>query len=78
MDVAQKHIVSDMMKKIRAVVTCTVTSGGRVLGRGDELRRCGVHDGSTVQVMNRMRIGRRRKDKKSEAEKRERSRDRSQ
>ena len=42
-----------------------VTSGGRVLRRGDKLRSCGVYDGSTVQVVSRIRGGGRHKDKKS-------------
>ena len=48
-----------------------VTSGGRVLRRSEELRSYGVTDGSTLQVANRMFGGGRRKDKKSEAEKKQ-------
>ena len=47
-------------------MTCT-----RVRRRSDELRSCGVVDGSTVQVVSRMRGGGRYKDKKSKAEKKQ-------
>ena len=50
--------------------TC-VTSGGRVLKRSDDMRSYGVVDGSTVQVVSRMRGGRRHKDKKSKVEKKQ-------
>ena len=43
----------------------------RVRRRSDELRSCGVVDGSTVQVVSRMRGGGRHKDKKSKAEKKQ-------
>ena len=48
-----------------------MTSGGRVLRRSDELRSCGVVDGSTVQVVSRMRGGGRHKDKRSNAERKQ-------
>ena len=46
-------------------------SGGRVLRKSDALRSCGVRDGSTVQVMNRLRGGGKHKDKKSKEEKKQ-------
>ena len=42
-----------------------VTIGGRVLKGSEELGSCGVRDGSTVQVVRRLRGGGRHKDKKS-------------
>ena len=66
MDVAQNDKVSDVMKRIPSVATCP----RRVVVRSsDELRSTGVYDGSTVQIMSRMRGGARDKDKKSKAEK---------
>ena len=44
---------------------------GKVLRRGEELRRCGVSEGNVVQVVSRMRGGGRHKDKKSKAEKKQ-------
>ena len=41
-----------------------VTSGGRILKGSDKLKSCEVRDGSTVQVMRRMRGGGKHKDKK--------------
>ena len=40
-----------------------------MLGRSDELKSCRVRDGSTVQVVSRMRGGGRHKDKTSKAAK---------
>ena len=48
-----------------------VTSGGRILRRSDKLESCEVRDGSTIQVMSRMRGGGKHKDKKSKAEKKQ-------
>ena len=73
MDGAPNDKVSEMKKRIRSGGDMYVTSGGRVLRRSDKLKSCGVYDGSTVQVMSRMRGGGRPKDKKSKAdEKRDR------
>ena len=44
---------------------------GRILGKSDELKSCGVRDGSTVQVVSRMRGGRKHKDKKGKEEKKQ-------
>ena len=46
-----------------------VTSGGRALRRSEELRSCGVREGSTVEVIGRMRGEGGHKEKKNKAEK---------
>ena len=46
-----------------------MTCEGRVIRRSEELRSCGVRDGSTVQLMSRMLGGGKHKDKKSKSEK---------
>ena len=46
-----------------------VMSGGRILRGSDKLKSGEVRDGSTVEVMSRMRGGGKHKDKKSKAEK---------
>ena len=71
MEVALNDKVSDMMRRIPSGGDVYVTSGGRVLRRSDELRSCGVVDGSTVQVVSRMRGGGRHKDKRSNAERKQ-------
>ena len=71
MYVAPNDKVSDMMKRIPSGGDMYVTSGGRVLRRSGGLRSCGVSDGCMVQVTSRMRGGRRHKDKKSKAEKKQ-------
>ena len=48
-----------------------VTSGGRILKGGDKLKSCEVPDGSTVEVMSRMRGGGKHKDKKSKVDKKQ-------
>ena len=48
-----------------------VTSGGRILKRSDKLKSCEVRDGSTIQVMSRMRGGGKHKDKKSKVDKKQ-------
>ena len=48
-----------------------VTSGGRTLRRSDKLESCEVRDGSTVEVMSRIRGGGKQKEKKSEVEKKQ-------
>ena len=42
---------------------------GRILRKSEKLKSCGVRDGSTVQVMSRMRGGGKHKDKKGKEEK---------
>ena len=54
-DVAPKDKVSDMTTRIPSVCDMYVTRSRRVLGRSDKLRSFGVYDGSTVQVMSRVR-----------------------
>ena len=71
MEVAPNDKVSDMMKRIPSGGDVYVTSRGRVLRRSDQLRSCGVVDGSAVQVVSRMRGGGRHKDKKRKAEKKQ-------
>ena len=46
-----------------------VTCDGRILGKDDNLKSCGVRDGSTVQVMSRMRGGGKHEVKKGNEEK---------
>ena len=44
---------------------------GRVLGGSDAIGECGVEDGSTVRVTERLRSGGKHKDKKSKAERKQ-------
>ena len=48
-----------------------MTSGGRILRRSDKRKNCEVRDGSTVEVMSRIRGGGKHKDKKSKVEKKQ-------
>ena len=48
-----------------------VTTHGRTLKRSDKVNSCGVSDGCTIQVTNRMRGGGRHQDKKCKAEKKQ-------
>ena len=57
LDVSPDDKVSDMMKRIPDGGDMYLTSGGRVLRGSDELRSCGVREGSTVQVVRRLRGG---------------------
>ena len=64
--------VDDIVKKIPiSDQDVYVTSEGRVLRGDEELRRCGVRDGCTVEVMSRLRGGGRHKDKKNRVEKKQ-------
>ena len=70
MDVSLSDKFGDITKRIPNKACCSrrdvcVTVGGRVLRSSEELRSCGVRDGSTVQVMSRLLGGGRHKDKKS-------------
>ena len=56
-DIVKKIPVSDMMKRIPSGEDVYVTSDGRALRGGEELKRCGVRDGSTVEVVRRLRGG---------------------
>ena len=48
-----------------------VTCEGRVIRRDDDMKSCGIRDGSTVQLMSRMRSRGRHKDKTNTAEKKQ-------
>ena len=48
-----------------------VTCEGKMLRKDEQLKSCGVRDGSTIQVTSRMRGGGKHKDKKSKAEKKQ-------
>ena len=48
-----------------------VTMYGRTLKRSEKLNSCGVSDGCTIQVMSRMRVGGKHKEKKSKTEKKQ-------
>ena len=56
--------VEDVMKQIHKDEDAYVTLHGRVLKRSDKLKSCGVTDGCTIQVTNRLRSGGRHKVKK--------------
>ena len=58
-DASQNDNVSDLMKRIPNSGDMYATSGGSFLRRSDELKSCGVRDGS-VQVTSRLRGKRRR------------------
>ena len=69
---AMEMEMSDKVKKIPiSDQDVYVTSGGRILRRSDKLESCEVRDGSTIQVMSRMRGGGKHKDKKSKVEKKQ-------
>ena len=62
--------VDDIVKKIPiSDQDVYVTSGGRFLRGSDKMKNCGVRDGSTMQVISRMRGGGKHKDKKGKEEK---------
>ena len=72
MEMKMSDKVDDIVKKIPiSDQDVYVTSEGRVLRGGDELRKCGVRDGCTVEVMRRLRGGGRHKDKKNKVEKKQ-------
>ena len=48
-----------------------VTCEGKMLRKDEQLKSCGVRDGSTIQITSRMRGGGKHKDKKSKAEKKQ-------
>ena len=71
LEVSLSDKVGDIVKRIPSSVCCSkrdvyVPCEGRVIRRGDELKCCGVRDGSTVQVTSRMLGGRRRKEQAGE------------
>ena len=63
--------VGDVVKRVSSKRDVYVTHEGRVLRRSEELRSCGVKDGTAMQVATRVRGGRKHKDKKSKAEKKQ-------
>ena len=74
--VAMEVSPEDKVQKILNTVSGSdwdvyVTSGGRILRGSDKLKSCEVRDGSTVQVMSRMRGGGKHKDKKGKEEKKQ-------
>ena len=72
MEMEMNDKVDDILKKIPiSDQDVYVTSGGRILRRSDKLKSCEVREGSTVEVMSRMRGGGRHKDKKSKSEKKQ-------
>ena len=72
MEMEMSDKVDDIVKKITiSDQDVYVTSEGRVLRGGEELKRSGVRDGSTAHVMSRLRGGGRHKDKKNKVEKKQ-------
>ena len=72
MEVEMSDRVDDIVKRTPiSDQDVYVTSGGRTLRRSDKLESCEVRDGSTVEIMSRMRGGGRHKDKKSKVEKKQ-------
>ena len=70
MEMEMSDKVDDIVKKTPiSNQDVYVTSEGRVLRGGEELKRSGVRDGSTVHVMRRLRGGGKHKDKKNKVEK---------
>ena len=61
--------VNDVIKQIQNDEDMYVTMDGRALKRSEKLRSCGVTDGCTIQVANRMRGGGIHKEERSKAEK---------
>ena len=62
--------VEDVIRRIPNGEDVYVTMHGRTLKRSEKLNSCGVSDGCTIQLTNRMR-GREHMDKKSNAEKKQ-------
>ena len=74
METALSDKVGDVVKKIPTSACCNKSDvyamcEGKVLRRGEESRRCGVSEGSVVQMVNKMRGGGKHKDKKSKEKK---------
>ena len=72
-DVASNKKVSDV---VRRSVGCGrqdvyATCEARMLRKDDELKSCGVRDGSTVQIVKRTRGGGKLKDKKGQKERKQ-------
>ena len=72
MEMEMSDKVDDIVKKIPVSdQDVYLTSGGRILRTSDKLESCEVRDGSTIQVMKRMRGGGKHKDKKSKVDKKQ-------
>ena len=74
MEMALSDKVNDIVERTPTSAWCNkcdvhVTCEGKVLKRNEELRSCGVSDGCTVQVIDRMRGGGKHTNKKNKAEK---------
>ena len=74
MEMSLSDKVNDIVGRIPSGACCNkcdvyVTCDGKALTRNGELRSCGVSDGCTVQVVNRMRGGGKHRNKKDKAEK---------
>ena len=63
--------VDDVIRQIPNGEGVYVTMHARTLKRSEKLNSCGVRDGCTIQVTNRMRGRGKHKDKKSNAEKKQ-------
>ena len=63
--------VSDVIRQIQNDADVYVTMRGKVLKRNEKLKSCGETDGCPIQVTSRMRGGRKHKDKRSKAEKKQ-------
>ena len=63
--------VEDVIRRIPNSEDVYVTMYGRTLKRSEKLNSCGVSDGCTIQVMSRMRVGGKHKEKKSKTEKKQ-------
>ena len=79
LEVSLSDEVGDVVKRIPSS-TCDskrgvyMTCEGRVIRRSDDLKNCGIGDGSTVQVMGKMRGGGKHMDRtRKAAKKRDRS-----
>ena len=66
-DVAPNDEIGDVVRKSVGYGTQDVTCEERVLRKVDELKSCGVRDGTTVQIVRRTRGGGKHKVKKKQA-----------
>ena len=72
MEMEMSDKVDDIVKKIPiSDWDVYLTSGGRILRRSDKLESWEVRDGSTIQVMRRMRGGEKHKDNMGKAERKQ-------
>ena len=74
MEMAMSDKVNDIVKRIPISTCCNkcevyaTCEGKEVLNMNEELRSCGVRDGSTVQTTSKMRGGGKHRDKQSKVE----------